>query len=233
MTLLRRVLPLAAAGAALYYVRGVYRFRDPVRLPPADATAALAPADGVVCVVKRVTGGQVYADTATHPLPTRDLLGISAETLDGNMPDGWLLGIYMGPLDVHFTYHPASGPVTRTEHTGSRQNTPLLSVGAAASLLTGRPTDLLGTRGTLENERHAVSTQTPYGDVTVTLVAPGSALSATTYSRETDIVRAGNKSAFLEEGGLVLLYLPAAFTPQVSVGERVLGAETVVARAEA
>ncbi|MFB9992140.1 phosphatidylserine decarboxylase [Deinococcus oregonensis] len=228
MTLLRRILPLAAAGAALYYVRGVYRFRDPVRLPPADAGTVLAPADGLVCLVKRVTGGQIYADSAPHPIPVSDLMG-----LPGAAQEGWLVGLYMGPLDVHFTYHPVSGAVTRAHHTGSRQNTSLLSAGAAASLLAGRPADLLATRGTLENERHALTTQTPHGEVTVTLVAPGSGLNATTYTREADTVRAGNKSAFLNEGGLVFLLLPAGLTPQVTVGERVLGAETVVARAEA
>ncbi|WP_019009886.1 phosphatidylserine decarboxylase [Deinococcus aquatilis] len=228
MTLLRRILPLAAAGAALYYLRGVYRFRDPVRLPPTDADTVLAPADGVVCFVKRVTGGQIDTDSAAHSIPVSDLSGLSEAA-----PDGWLLGVYMGPLDVHFTYHPVGGAVTRAHHTGSRQNTPLLSAGAAVSLLAGRPADLLGTRGTLENERHALTTQTPHGDVTVTLVAPGSGLKATSYTREGDAARAGNKSAFLDEGGLVLLLLPAAFTPQISVGERVIGAETVVARAEA
>ncbi|MDB5044515.1 MAG: hypothetical protein JWQ08_565 [Deinococcus sp.] len=227
MTLLRRLLPLAAAGAALYYLRGVYRFRDPVRLPPADAATVLAPADGLVCFVKRITGGQVYGDGAAHPLSVSDLSGLPEAA-----PEGWLLGIYMGPLDVHFAYHPASGPVTRTHHVGSRQNMPLLSAGAAAALLSGRPADLLATRGTLENERHAFMIQTPHGEVTVTLVAPGSGLNATAYTREGDTVRAGNKSAFLEEGGLVVLLLPATFTPQVSVGERVLGAETVVGRAE-
>ncbi|THF68206.1 phosphatidylserine decarboxylase [Deinococcus sp. Arct2-2] len=228
MTLLRRLLPVAAAGAALYYVRGVYRFRDPVRLPPADADTVLAPADGVVCFVKRVTGGQIYADSTPHPIAVSDLAGLP------NAPQsGWLMGLYMGPLDVHFTYHPVSGPVTRTHHTASRQNTPLLSAGAAVALLTGRSADLLATRGTLENERHALTTHTIHGEVTTTLVAPGSGLSATTYTHEADTVRAGNKSAFLDEGGLVFLLIPAAFTPQVSVGERVLGAETVVARAEA
>jgi phosphatidylserine decarboxylase len=228
MTLLRRLLPVAAAGAALYYLRGVYRFRDPVRLPPADADTVLAPADGMVCLVKRVTGGQIYADSGSHPIPVGDLAG-----LPDAAPDGWLVGVYMGPLDVHFSYHPVSGAVVRTHHTASRQNTPLLSAGAAASLLAGFPADLLATRGTLENERHALTTHTIHGEVTTTLVAPGSGLSATTYTHEADTVRAGNKSAFLDEGGLVFLLFPADFTPQVSVGERVLGAETVVARAEA
>lgn len=228
MTLLRRLLPLAAAGAALYYLRGVYRFRDPVRLPTADADTVLAPADGVVCFVKRVTDGQIDADSAARPISASDLSGVPEAA-----PDGWVLGVYMGPLDVHFTYHPVGGDVTRAHHTGSRRDAPLLSTGTAVSLLTGRPADVLGTRGTLENERHAFTTQTPQGEVTVTLVSPGSGLKATSYTRGGDTVRAGNKSAFLEEGGLVLLFLPATLTPQVSVGERVLGAETVVARAEA
>ncbi|MHA0034060.1 phosphatidylserine decarboxylase [Deinococcus sp. PESE-38] len=61
------------------------------------------------------------------------------------------------------------------------------------------------------------------------LIAPGAGLQAVTYLDEGQTVRQGNKAAFLAEGGLVLLALPGSVTPQVSVGERVRGAETVVA----
>lgn len=215
----RLILPLAALGAAVWYVRGVRRYRDPIRIPPQDAGAVLSPADGLVCFVRRVEDGEVRVETLAAPLNARDLTG-------ADVREGWLVGLYVGPLDVHFAYAPVGGRAREVEHIGSRLNVPL----GGAGLLLGRPADLLGTRGAVENERHVTTLETPGGDVGVTLVAGAGGLNATTYVRPGDETRAGHKLAFLEAGGLVLLTLPGHATPQVSVGDRVTGAETVVAR---
>lgn len=215
----RLILPLAALGAAVWYVRGVRRYRDPIRIPPADAGAVLSPVDGLVCFVRRIEGGEVRVETLAAPLGARDLTG-------ADVREGWLVGLVNGPLDVHFAYAPVSGVATGAEHLGSRLNLPVGGPG----LLLGRPADLLGTRGAVENERHTTTLTTGGGDVSVTFVAGARGLNATTYLRQGDEARAGHKLAFLEAGGLILLTLPAAATPQVSVGDRVTGAETVVAR---
>ncbi|WP_216318264.1 phosphatidylserine decarboxylase [Deinococcus aestuarii] len=215
----RLILPLAALGAAVWYVRGVRRYRDPIRIPPQDAGAVLSPADGLVCFVRRIENGEVRVETLAAPLGARDLTG-------ADVREGWLVGLHVGPLDVHFAYVPVSGTATGVEHLGSRLNAPLGSPG----LLLGLPADLLGTRGAVENERHTTTLTAANGDVSVTFVAGAGGLNATTYLRRGDEARAGHKLAFLGEGGLVLLTLPAGATPQVSVGDRVTGAETVLAR---
>ncbi|MCD0157378.1 MULTISPECIES: phosphatidylserine decarboxylase [unclassified Deinococcus] len=216
----RSFLPLVAAGAALWYVRSVYRFRDPVRLPQVGPGEVLSPADGTVSFVRRVQGTQV------------DGVNVAGLLNVPEAADGWLVGIFVGPLDAHYTYQPVAGTVTQVTHRAAVLNVPLLGAGAAAGFLTGRASDLLGGRGTLENERLSSVTVTPFGNVTVTLVAPGAGLRVTSYQQAGDEGRAGFKAAFLEEGGLVLLHLPGAFTPSVGVGERVLGAQTVAARAD-
>ena len=216
----RSLLPLVAAGVALWYVRSVYRFRDPVRLPQVGPGEVLSPADGTVSFVRRVQGTQVDG------VNVAGLLNVPAAA------DGWLIGIFVGPLDAHYTYQPVAGAVTQVTHRAAVMNVPLLGAGAAAGALAGRVPDLLGGRGTLENERLSSVTVTPFGNVTVTLVAPGAGLRATSYQQGGDEGRAGFKAAFLAEGGLVLLHLPGAFTPAVGVGDRVLGAQTVAARAD-
>lgn len=221
---LRRLLLPIAAGTAVWYLRSVYRFRDPVRLP-AETAAVLSPADGAVSFVRRVEADRVRSDALNAALKVGDLLGT------GPVQDGWLLGILVGPLDVHYVYQPVDGQITATRHTGSRSNAALFGPGEALSLLAGQPTDLLSGRGTLENERLAVVTDSELGHITTTLVAPGAGLNATAYLKAGDAARAGHKAAFLAEGGLVLLHLPPELTPQVSVGERVVGAQTVVASA--
>lgn len=217
MRLPRRFSLLAALAAGVWYLRSVYRFRDPVRLPAAqDAGAVLSPADGLVSFVRRIEGGQVES------LKVADLLGTPQQ-------GGWLLGIFVGPLDVHFGYAPVGGTVLSAgRKAGARQG---LAAADAAQLLAGRAVDLLGSAAVRGNERYSYAVQGENGQtVTVGLIAPGAGLNATTYLDEGQTVRQGNKAAFLAEGGLVLLALPDTVTPQVSVGERVLGAQTVVAR---
>lgn len=218
MRLPRRFPLLAALAAGAWYLRAVYRFRDPVRLPPADqsgAGAVLSPADGLVSFVRRIEDGQVNGQNV-------------AKLLGTPQRDGWLLGLYVGPLDVHFTYAPVGGTVISAgKRDGTRQGLPLAET---ARLLAGQPVDLLGSAAVRSNERYSYAVQGEGGQtVTVGLIAPGAGLQAVTYLDEGQTVRQGNKAAFLAEGGLVLLALPGSVTPQVSVGERVRGAETVVA----
>ncbi|GGS30915.1 hypothetical protein GCM10008961_23240 [Deinococcus knuensis] len=223
------LLPLVAAGVAAWYLRSVYRFRDPVRLPQAGPGDVLSPADGTVSFVRRVQGGQVDQVRVPELLNGPDSAPDSGPQ---NGPGGWLIGVFVGPLDVHYAYQPVSGTVTRVARRDAPAgNAALGGTGAALGFLAGRPADLLGTRGTLENARLSSVTATPFGNVTLTLVAPGGGLRGTTYQQEGDEARAGFKAAFMQEGGLVLLHLPAAFTPSVGVGDRVTGAQTVVASA--
>lgn len=217
MRLPRRFPLLAALAAGVWYLRSVYRFRDPVRLPAQTGPGAvLSPADGLVSFVRRIEGGEVEG------LKVAELLGTAQQ-------EGWLLGLFVGPLDVHFTYAPVEGTVLDAGHKpGQSLGVPLAD---AAQMLLGRAADLLESDALARNERYSYAVQQPDGrTLTVGLVGSGRGLKATTYLSEGQSVRQGNKAAFLAEGGLVLLALPAGLTPQVSVGERVRGAETVMAR---
>ena len=218
MRLPRRFSLLAALAAGVWYFRSVYRFRDPVRLPATqDAGAILSPADGLVSFVRRIEGGEVGG------LNVAELLGTP-------QTGGWLLGLFVGPLDVHFSYAPVGGTVLYAGHKAGTGNVHLPPLDTA-QLVTGRAVDVLGSAALRGNERYSYALEREDGAIlTVGLVAPGTGLHATTYLDEGQSVRQGNKAAFLAEGGLVLLALPEHLTPQVSVGERVRGAETVVGR---
>lgn len=224
MRLPRRLSLLAALAAGAWYLRGVYRFRDPVRLPPGEPGSVLSPADGLVSFVRRIEAGR--GDAAVDGVPVSALLRTAEHPATAG---GWLIGVFVGPLDVHYTYAPVGGTVgLAAQRDGSRSPVPL---GDAAQLLAGRAVNLLGSSAARDNERYVFTVGGEGGQsVTVALVAPGAGLNATTYLEAGQTVRQGNKAAFLAEGGLVLVALPQSLTPQVSVGERVVGAQTVLAK---
>ena len=219
----RRLLLLGSvAAAAALYVRGIYRYRDPVRLPAPAAGAVLSPADGRVLLVRRVTEGRVEGQGAATVL-----LGWPEAPATG-----WLLGLYVGPLDVQYLYQPVGGEVVRAEFadglavqggTGGGG----LGLGARARLLLGQPAEVPA----LGRPRLSFTLRAPEGaEVTVALPDTGGSAETLNFLRPGDPARAGNKAAYAEGGGLVLVALPEGATPQVSVGDHVTGAETVLAR---
>lgn len=236
---LSRLLPLAAAALAAGYVRKVYRLRDPVRVVEGGPDQVLSPADGLISFVRQVREGQVMAGQGVAGSqgvagPERNHPGAGplrlCDLLDTPAHDGWLMGIFVGPLDVQYAYQPVGGLVTAVSQQGSRANHPLLGVGGVLASLAGQPTELLHTRAALENERLSVTTRSSLGDITVALIGRGDGQHLTPYLRGGGEAHAGHKLAFLPGGGLALLHLPEALVPQVGVGDRVVGTQTVIAR---
>lgn len=117
--------------------------------------------------------------------------------------DGWQLGLALDPLSVRYVYAPQDGEVRAL----TRELVPLPQQ--------SQPADGL--------------TLTFGSGVGVTLAAPAGRLQARTYFEAGEPVRRGNKLAFLERGSAALLSFGPQFRPVVRVGERVTGAQTVVA----
>ncbi|WP_261663615.1 phosphatidylserine decarboxylase [Deinococcus sp. Marseille-Q6407] len=122
---------------------------------------------------------------------------------------GWQLGVALSPLSVRYIYAPQDGTVqvlTRQPVRLPEQSRPADALTLALSASLGNGAD-------------------------VTLAAPaGTRLVARTYFSAGEPVRRGNKLAFLERGALVVLTFGEEFRPAVRVGERVTGAQTVLAR---
>jgi phosphatidylserine decarboxylase len=55
------------------------------------------------------------------PIPITE---ITRADWDGVSPEGWLIGVYMSPLDVHYNYAPIAGTVRRIVYTPARVNLP-------------------------------------------------------------------------------------------------------------
>jgi len=86
--------PLALPGTLLTI--GVYLFfRDPERVPPADPSAVVSPADGIVCLITQT------------PLPA---------ALLPDSPPVWRVSVFMSVLDVHINRMPAAGTIVKTHY---------------------------------------------------------------------------------------------------------------------
>lgn len=228
---LRLLLPIALIwGAVVLFLQRVWFYRDPVRVTPQDPEAVVSPCDGQVVYIRRVEDGVIHSEKLGQAIRVNEIT--HAEWPEGTAPgQGWLIGIYMSPLDVHFNYAPIAGKVSGIRHTGARANLPMVDLWEYVQLTwLRRAVDLFAKRYALENERQTVFIE---GRVKVAMVeiADKFVNKIRTYIEEGDALRPGQKVSFIERGSQVDLFL---FSPDVDfvvgVGDQVYGAQTVIAK---
>ncbi|HEY0663280.1 MAG TPA: phosphatidylserine decarboxylase [Thiobacillaceae bacterium] len=169
------------AGFALQF------FRDPVRVPPADADAVISPADGRIVAVEKVR--DEYLE--------REALKIS---------------VFMNVFNVHSNKSPVDGEVK------GRWYTPGKFVNADLD------------KASTENERNALHIQSARGDVTCVQIAGLIARRILCYVRVGDPLARGQRYGFIRFGSRVDVYLPTTARPEVSIGQKVRGGITILAR---
>lgn len=108
---------------AVLYLRKVWFYRDPVRECPREDGAIISPADGQVIYIKPFRNGEVVSEKLGRPIRVEEITRLPAF---GDR--GWIVGIYMSPLDVHFNYSPAAARVEEMVHTQARVNLPMVDL---------------------------------------------------------------------------------------------------------
>lgn len=162
-------------------------FRDPVRVPPMDDDAVIAPADGRIVAVEKVN----------DPYLEREALKIS---------------VFMNVFNVHSNKSPVDGEVKQRWYVpGSFVNADL-------------------DKASTENERNALWIQTARGDVTSVQIAGLIARRILCYVRTGDKLVRGQRYGFIRFGSRVDVYLPTTARPEVSIGQKVSGGRTILAR---
>ena len=80
----------------------------------ADDSLVLSPADGFVVYVVRVRPASRFSPSSRGgPILLDDLMFLD----DPELPrDGWLIGVYMSPFDVHYNRAPIRGHVRKIAH---------------------------------------------------------------------------------------------------------------------
>lgn len=250
------VLTVVAAGAALaggtvWFLRRVWFYRDPVRVPPDDPGGILAPADGKLIYARRFTDGRVFVEKLGKTIPITEI----SRTDFAAQESGWVIGVYMTPLDVHFNYAPVAGVVSRVVHTPAAVNLPMLDLWEYVKLTyLRRAIDLFGRKYHLSNERNTIfidvdrpgardaqgtagergTTDAPGAGrvrIAVVEIADKFVNKIRCFVKEGDSVQAGQKLSFIERGSQVDLVIPGDDIEIVArVGQQVYGASTVIAR---
>ncbi|MGE5484347.1 MAG: phosphatidylserine decarboxylase [Ignavibacteriales bacterium] len=220
---------VAVLGVRLFLWK-VWFYRDPVRRPAVRPGDILSPADGRVVYIKPFRGGKVVCEKLGEEIPVSEI-GKGDGDYSG---DGWIMGIYMCPRDVHFNYAPVSGRVTRVIPTHAAVNLPMVDLWEYIRMTYLRKAiDLFAHRYRLVNERNTVFLEGgPGGCPRIVLVeiADKFVNKIRCFVKPGDPVAAGEKISFIERGSQVdLVIYDERVRFAVKPGDHVTGALTVVA----
>ena len=175
-------------------------FRDPRRVTPLGENLIVAPADGLITLIKQME-------------PPRELVEADGTGAPG-LPAGMVtrISIFMSVFDVHINRAPVGGTVRRVVY------------------IPGKFLNADLDKASEENERqHILIEQTGGTAVGFTQIAGLVARRIVPFVKPGDIVAAGQRVGLIRFGSRVDVYLPAGTEPKVLVGQRTIAGETVLA----
>lgn len=124
----------------------------------------------------------------------------------------WRVAIFLSVLDVHVNRMPVDGTVTRVAYRHGK----FLSANLD--------------KASEENERNAIALALPDGrDLAVVQIAGLVARRILSDAKVGDVVQAGDRFGIIRFGSRTDVYLPEGVQPVVSVGQTMIGGETILA----
>ncbi len=214
--------------SAIMFIRKVWFYRDPVRTPEAKKGAIVSPCDGQVIYIKPVKNGKIISKKLDQEISVEE---ITKDKI--NIDEGYLVGIYMSPLDVHFNYAPIDGVIESMNHTQTKINLPMVDLWEYIQLtFLRRAVNLFGNKYHLENERNTIFIK---GDIQIAMVeiADKFVNKIKLFTKIGDKVAIGQKLSFIERGSQVDLFFPKDSKIKVNLGQQVYGSQTIIATYEA
>jgi phosphatidylserine decarboxylase len=126
--------------------------------------------------------------------------------------DALKISVFMNVFNVHSNRSPVDGEIRgRWYNPGSFLNAAL-------------------DKASVENERNALWVSTARGDITFVQIAGLIARRILCYVRSGDLLARGQRYGFIRFGSRVDVYLPPHAKPEVSIGQKVKAAKTILAR---
>lgn len=214
--------------AALAYLRRVWFFRDPVRRPERTQTGMIvAPADGRVVYIRKIEDGGLYSEKLGERIPLPEITGCDTSGLDG-----WAIGIYMSPLDVHFNYCPYPSIVERIYRKTAKLNYPMLDLWEYVRVVWLRKmVDMFARLYHLENERNTIFLDGGSVKMAVVLIADKFVAKIQCFVEEGQPLCYSQKLGFISRGSQVdLIVFSNNVEFEVDVNQQVYGGKTVIGR---
>ncbi len=213
---------------AYIYLRRVWFYRDPLRRPEANGRVIIAPCDGKVVYLKRVEKGEIKSEKKGDVIKIKEVTKADF----GNAETGWLIGIYMSPLDVHYNYAPIEGKVEKIVYYPAKTNLPMVDLWEYINLTYfRRAVNLFSHRFHFENERNTIFINKE-GEIRVAAVeiADRFVSKISCFVKEGDFLRLGQKISFIDRGSQVdLVIFKGDLNWRVKFGDQVYGGKTVLA----
>ncbi len=175
-------------------------FRDPKRVTPQGDNLIVAPADGLITLIKQMD-------------PPRELV-LDDGTGAPGLPSGPVtrISIFMSVFDVHINRAPIGGTVRRVVY------------------IPGRFMNADLDKASEENERQHILIERGDGTrIGFTQIAGLVARRIVPFVKPGDMLAAGQRVGLIRFGSRVDVYLPAGTEPKVLIGQRTIAGETILA----
>jgi phosphatidylserine decarboxylase len=207
--------------------RFVWFYRDPVRTADATGDVFISPADGQVVYIKKFTDGQVVSTKLGRDIKLTELTELKLP----EHGEGWIIGIYMSPFDVHFNYAPAPGRIKSIAYTKAKANLPMVDFWEYIRFTyLRRAVDNFSAKFHLVNERNSLLIAGPGFDYAVIEIADKFVNKITCYVNEGQNLKTGDKVGFIDRGSQVdLIIYKTDIDIKVEQGQQVYGGKTVIA----
>jgi phosphatidylserine decarboxylase len=126
--------------------------------------------------------------------------------------DGKLVSVFLSPLDVHINRAPIAGTITRVDY------------------VKGKKIPATRNQASFVNERNSITIAGQKMTVVCTQIAGILARRIVCWNKEGDDLALGQKYGLIKFSSRTDLLMPKQVVVEVSVGDRVVGGETVIAR---
>lgn len=198
------VVIVAFLLAVFLFWRVVF-LRNPSRTAP-GGNNIVSPADGKVLDVIPFTKNSVTLFKGNHRL-----LGIIKTITHDIAPDGYIVSIFMSPLNVHYNRAPVAGKILSVVQTPGKF-LPVNTVQAG-----------------LVNEKSEIIIENAHGRFKMIQIAGFLAKRIETYVKPGDVVKKGELVGLINLGSQVTMIIPKSVSVQVNKGDHVTAGETILA----
>jgi phosphatidylserine decarboxylase len=214
-------------GVSFWYYKKVFFFRDPLRIPPKGKNLILSPADGNVVYIKKFKNGEVISQKLEEEIEISEITKVP----DFNKENGWIIGVYMKPTDVHFNYAPADGRIKEIVYTKSKMNLPMVDLWEYFNFVfLHRVVSLWSKKFHLQNERNTIFLESDNLKLIVVEIADKFINKIDCFVKKGRQVKRGQKMSFIKRGSQVdLIILKEKIDIKVQIGDQVYGGETILA----